>query len=242
MAVSIVHAVFFGVLFVLGVVLNGFVCFCHIYNRRFLMKGSRSILVCSLAFTDIFQSLLAKPLALHASINGRWSTGALGCNLYGFFCTWLGLSSLLHIALLSYERFYILSSIYLTVMPKLRVVIMVFSMNCVCLFVACLPLLGWSRYVSLGNKFHCAVAFTTVDSNHLSFTFFLLAAFFCSSLCVIVVSNVKLFFVVRRICDNANRTWGEASLYTQQTYLTEVILTRSLCACDFYHAWSKRWL
>ena len=70
--------------------------------RTLLIPASLPII--SLAIADVVLALATMPLGIAANMSGRWLFGVAVCNWYGFSHTVVGLSSILHHAIIAFER------------------------------------------------------------------------------------------------------------------------------------------
>ena len=235
--VAIFLAFIFAVIMCFGGVTNFLVLITHIKHRKRLLKESKDVLILSLAFGDFVMSLFLTPLAFWSAVAKKWTTGRIGCIIYGLATTWIGLSSILQLTCIAYERWYTLSHINATKVRIRRAIQIIGSCWLFALFASLLPLFGFSQFTLEGYGLHCSIVW---EESHLWYCLFLLIIFYALPLSAMAISYGKMFLVVRKVYRNAATTWGSNSQVTRQSYTAQVKFTKQLVVitCGFLIAWT----
>nr|AFZ78085.1 acropsin 2 [Acropora palmata] len=207
-------AVFYGLLAAGTVFLNVIVILTFFKVRALLIPASFPIL--SLAMADVFLASAVMPLGIVSCASGHWIFGAVGCKWYAFMHTTVGLSSILHHAVLALER-------CLTIFEPMKkhfdrhtmTRTLAFLWTLVSLWSLC-PILGWSAYVpegtgnhlfhrmALKELFRCYLCCVYVRAFSVSFPFVFIA-----------VCYTAIAFHLRKVSKTAKRTWGKNSQITK---------------------------
>ena len=206
-------AVFYGLLAAVTVFLNGIVILTFFKVRALLIPGSFPIL--SLAIADVFLASAVMPLGIAACASGRWIFGAAGCNWYAFMHTTVGLSSILHHAVLALER-------CLTIYEPMKkhfdrhtmTKTLAFLWSLVSLWSLC-PILGWSAYVPEGAGTICSIEWHSNNSSDVVFVVCTFVFFCFLPFVFIAVCYTAIAFHLRKVSKRAKRTWGKNSQITR---------------------------
>ena len=107
---SIAVAFSFAIIALLGSFSNGLVGLTYLKWRGQILNQPKDVLILSLAIGDFVMSSLVCPLSFASAVSRNRTSGYAGCVFYGFFSTWIGLSSIAQLSLHAIERCVTLSS------------------------------------------------------------------------------------------------------------------------------------
>lgn len=206
-------AVFYGLLAAGTVFLNVIVILTFFKIRALLIPASFPIL--SLAMADVFLASAVMPLGIASCASGHWIFGAVGCNWYAFMHTTVGLSSILHHAVLALER-------CLTIFEPMKkhfdrhtmTRTLAFLWTLVSLWSLC-PILGWSAYVPEGTGSICSIEWHSKNSLDVIFVVSTFVFFCFVPFVFIAVCYTAIAFHLRKVSKTAKRTWGKNSQITK---------------------------
>lgn len=235
--VAIFLAFLFAVIICFGGITNFLVIITHIKYRKKLLKESKDILILSLAFGDCVMSSVITPLAFWSAVAKKWTTGTIGCTMYGLATTWIGLSSILQLSCIAYERYYILSRTNATKFRIKRAITIISSCWLFAFSASLLPLFGFSQFTLEGYGLHCSIVW---NKSHVWYCLFLLVLFYALPISAIAVSYGKMFLVVRQVYRNAAAIWGPNAQVARKSYTAQVKFTKQLVVitCGFLAAWT----
>lgn len=239
-AQAAVLSVAFAVVICFGGITNALVLATHIKYRKRMLKESKDILIFSLAIGDLIMTSLVCPLAFSSAVVMKWTTGKLGCTFYAFFTTWIGLSSMLQLALNALERHHTLSNPKANRTSVKRTILAIVSCWVIAFVASCLPLSGLSEYTFEGFGLHCSIVWSTDTRNYAWYCLTLLVFFYAIPVVAISICYAKMFLVVRRIFRNATEMWGAEAQSTRKSYMAQVKFTKQLLVVTggFLFAWT----
>lgn len=235
--VAVFLAFHFAVIMCFGGVTNFLVLITHIKHRKKLLKESKDILIFSLAFGDFVMSLFLTPLTFWSAVAKKWTTGRTGCIIYGLATTWIGLSSILQLTCIAYERWYTLSHINAARFRIKRAIQIISGCWLFAFFASLLPLFGFSQFTLEGYGLHCSIVW---EESHFWYCLFLLIIFYAVPISAMAISYGKMFLVVRNVYRKAGTMWGSNSQVARQSYTAQVKFTKQLVVitCGFLIAWT----
>nr|BAQ54859.1 opsin, long-wavelength sensitive type [Anax parthenope] len=187
--------------FVIGVL--GFVSWTgngvvlYIFSTTKSLRTPSNLLVVNLAFSDFFMMVIMCPFMLINCHYETWVFGPLMCELYAFFGSLFGCTSIWTMVLIAFDRYNVivkgLSAKPLTIKKALLEIIVVWLHA---LAWTLFPMFGWNRYVPEGNMTACGTDYLTKDWFHKSYI--LIYSVFCyfSPLFMIIYSY---FFIVQAV-------------------------------------------
>ncbi|XP_037036899.1 vertebrate ancient opsin-like [Bradysia coprophila] len=166
-----------------------------------------NIIIFNLAFCDFAVSIFGNPFALISAFSHRWIFGELGCKLYGFFMALLGITSITTIAVMSFERFFLVnfpfSSKQLTNRGARYSVFLIWIYSGA---VTIPPLFGWGAYVSEAANISCSINWEEQSWNAKSYITFLFVFGLVVPFFVIVYCYTKILLAMRKSANRLNRT------------------------------------
>ncbi|XP_062841292.1 teleost multiple tissue opsin b [Trichomycterus rosablanca] len=171
-----------------------------LFCRFKLLRSPINCLLASISVSDLLVCVLGTPFSFAASTRGRWLIGAAGCVWYGFINSFLGIVSLISLAVLSYERYCTMMGVTQADATSYRKVIMGITFSWIYSMAWTVPpLFGWSRYSPEGPGTTCSVNWTAKTANNISYIMCLF--FFCLILpfLVIVYSYGKLLQAIKQV-------------------------------------------
>ncbi|XP_036414229.1 teleost multiple tissue opsin b [Colossoma macropomum] len=194
----LVVAVCLGFIGTFGFVNNALVLV--LFCRYRLLRSPINCLLVSISVSDLLVCVLGTPFSFAASTRGRWLIGGAGCVWYGFVNSFLGIVSLISLAVLSYERYCTMMGATQADATNYRKVIMGITFSWIYSMLWTVPpLFGWSRYGPEGPGTTCSVNWAAKTANNVSYIICLF--FFCLILpfIVIVYSYGKLLQAIKQV-------------------------------------------
>lgn len=230
----------YATLVIFGSVSNGLIIATYVKWRRTMFSTPKDVLALSLAIGDFAMSLLVVPLGLHAAIYKKWTMANQVCVWYGFVSTFVGLSSMLQLAVIAVERYITLSQPNLHGVSTKRVFQAIVASWISAFVASCFPLIGWSKYTFEGYGLHCSILWDSSTLKDVSYCLFLLVFFFILPVIAIAYSYVKVYLVVRNLCLNALKIWGKQAQETKKTYEAQVKVSKQIffVIAGFLFAWT----
>ena len=240
MLASAVIAFVFFLIIIFGSFSNGLIVYTYWKWRNTMLSQAKDVLILSLAIGDFLSTVLASPLGLSSAISQRWLWGQAGCVWYAFITTWVGLASIIQLAILVIERLITLRSPTPNIVTMKQIFQAVLVSWLLAFLTCCFPLFGWSKYTFEGLGLHCSILWDTRSTGNLSFCLFLLILFYFTPLVAILGSYVKIILIVRLLYKNADKTWGRDAQATKQVYTAQVKTTKQMICVvvGFLVAWT----
>ncbi|KAK5849958.1 hypothetical protein PBY51_014250 [Eleginops maclovinus] len=165
-----------------------------------VLRTPMNLLLVSISASDLLVSVVGTPFSFAASTQGRWLIGRAGCVWYGFINAFLGVVSLISLAVLSYERYCTMIKPTIADGKDFRPALggICFSwLYSVAWTVP--PLLGWSRYGPEGPGTTCSVDWRTQTPNNISYIVCLFTFCLVLPFSVILYSYGKLLRAIRQV-------------------------------------------
>ena len=212
-------AALYGLLAASAVVLNAVVILTFCKVRALLIPASIPIL--SLAIADVLLAVTAMPFGIAANACQRWIFGSAGCNWYAFAHTVVGLSSILHHAVIAFERCMTIHQplkrhFYKRSMT--RIIVFVWGFVAVwCFF----PIIGWSSYVPEGGGAVCSIKWNSSVTSDSIFVICTFVIFFYVPSCFIFACYTAIALNLRKMSKMAKKTWGKNSQITRDRVLAQ---------------------
>lgn len=238
--IYIAFAVLSAAIFSTSIVLNGLVCLVFYKNKQF--RNPPNVFVISVAASDLLFSTTSVPLHIVANAYGKWIYGEEGCKAAAFITFLSGLTSLMHLAAASYERyvavvFPLTSRRTVTFQKAIRMSVAV----CLyALFWSVMPLCGWSGFELEGVRTSCSVRWKSHNKIDLSYNVCII--FFCFAFPVILIS-FSYFQCCKEIMSSTRRaksTWGKSSSFTRKSFEIErkIVVLFGVMTVAFLVAWT----
>nr|BAQ54866.1 opsin, long-wavelength sensitive type [Anax parthenope] len=187
--------------FVIGVL--GFVSWTgngvvlYVFSCTKSLRTPSNFLVVNLAFTDFFMMVVQCPFMLVNCFEETWVFGPLMCQLYAFFGSLFGCTSIWTMVLISFDRYNVivkgLAAKPLTIKKALLEIIFVWTHA---LLWTLPPMFGWNRYVPEGNMTACGTDYLTKEWFHKSYI--LIYSLFCYFLPLGLIIH-SYFFIVKAV-------------------------------------------
>nr|AKS48308.1 rhabdomeric opsin 2 [Platynereis dumerilii] len=155
-----------------GVIGNAIVIF--VFTATKSLRTPSNMFIVNLAMSDLGFSLVnGFPLMSVSSFMRKWYFGRVGCILYGTLSGVFGLTSINTLALIAFDRFYVIQF----PLRAIRTVTRTRSFVQICLvwiwatFWSCPPLFGWGRYIPEGLQTSCGFDFLSQDPLNRAFNY-----------------------------------------------------------------------
>lgn len=199
---------FYVIIMLATIITNGIVILTFYKVRSLLAPASFPIL--SLALADLVLALTAMPLGIAANVSRSWFLGDVACNWYAFSHTVVGLSSILHHAVIAVDTYRKIVHPMTTRIGKrgmAKVTLVVWGIEIIW---GGMPLFGWSSYQPEGSGAVCSIKWRS-DAWYVIFTF---VWFLLVPLIVIVASYAAISYDLRKMAKKAKKEWGRNSQIT----------------------------
>ncbi|KAG7524937.1 pinopsin-like [Solea senegalensis] len=171
-----------------------------LFCRYRALRTPINLLLVSISASDLLVSVLGTPFSFAASTQGRWLIGRAGCVWYGFVNAFLGIVSLISLAVLSYERYSTMMSPVMADGRDYRPVLRGICFSWLYSVAWTMPpLLGWSKYGPEGPGTTCSVDWRTQTPNNISYIICLFVFCLVLPFCVILYSYGKLLLAIRQV-------------------------------------------
>nr|BAQ54867.1 opsin, long-wavelength sensitive type [Anax parthenope] len=169
----------------------------YVFSCTKSLRTPSNFLVVNLAFTDFFMMVVMSPFMLINCYYETWVFGPLMCELYAFFGSLFGCTSIWTMVLISFDRYNVivkgLSAKPLTIKKALLEITFVWTHA---LLWTLPPMFGWNRYVPEGNMTACGTDYLTKDWFHKSYILIYAAFCYFLPLGLIIYSY---FFIVKAV-------------------------------------------
>ena len=199
----------YGLLATGTVFLNAVVILTFFKVRTLLIPASLPII--SLAIADVVLALATMPLGIASNMSGRWLFGVAACNWYGFSHTVVGLSSILHHAIIAFER-------CVTIYQPLKMHFNMHRMLTIILFIwgfvaawCFFPILGWSSYGPEGSETVCSIKWNSTENSDAVFVICTFVLFCFVPFGFIFACYTAIALNLRHMSKLAKNTWGKSS-------------------------------
>ena len=233
-------AVLSAVICVTSVLFNGLVCLVFYKKKRLL--NAPNIFIASVALSDFLYSVTCLPLLVITNAHGRWIFGVSGCKATAFIATWSGLTSLMNLAVASYERYAALVFLYKKnrTFSRRKAVCLSVAMWLYALFWSVMPLCGWSGFELEGIGTSCSVRWKSRDKMDLSYNICLMLACYILPVSVMISSYYRCCLEIIKSTRRAKRTWGKKSSFTRKTLEMErkMVFLFAVMTVAFLVAWT----
>lgn len=160
-----------------GVIFNLLLCLMFFKNPQLL--DAPNIFIMNMSLGGFIQSVVATPLLVLSNSRGEWPFGDAACNGYGFTVTFFGLSSMMHLTAVSYERYTTFCRLLdgnngAAQFSKKKATVFSILLWCYSFFWSLMPITGWSNYIPEGIETCCAIDWRSQEPTHVSYDFCLL--------------------------------------------------------------------
>uniref|UniRef100_I6TPU8 Onychopsin n=1 Tax=Euperipatoides rowelli TaxID=49087 RepID=I6TPU8_EUPRO len=165
------------------------------------IKGLRTpsnLFIINLAFSDFMMMATNFPIYVYNSYQTQWAFGSLVCEIYGFCGAFFGTLSIVTMAVISVDRYYVIVKPFV-VMRKMNHTRASGIIAGVWIYVLawCIPpFLGWNAYVVEGFLTTCSFDYLSQDIFNRAFVFGLFIGAYAFPLAVIVYCY---FYIVKEV-------------------------------------------
>lgn len=139
------HALFMGMVSVVGVLGNTATLFAIAFHRP--LRNATGAFMANLAVADILQCVFGLPFIIAATVKDKWIFGRVMCVITGATNSLFCITSMLTLSAVSFDRFLAIVHPlrYEDLMRTNRVRLGILSIWAQSAFFALLPVIGWSR-------------------------------------------------------------------------------------------------
>jgi len=138
------------------------------------MRTPYYILVANLVLTDACISIIDMPLTLVALVSNDWPLGENMCSFHAYTVALFFSMNILTITALTAEKYFSLVHPLSQFVTQARCKMAVLLIWCFGLLFACLPLIGWGRYMYNKSTFSCGLAYPATQKERLFYLIILL--------------------------------------------------------------------
>ena len=218
-----------------GLLLNTMVLFTFFADRSLLTPGN--LFIVSIAVADWLMAGVANPIGVNVS----QVSGKIGCKVYAFISTLLGLGTMLHHSAIAIDKCRTLWHPMKPDFSPTRVVAVIVLLWCLALIWSLFPLLGWNAYVSEGANAVCSIRWHSPSSiTNTSYVACMFIFFFFIPLLIIIISYTMAYWNVRRMVKQAEIIWGANAAATIAAIAKSVCLAKisAMMVTGFLVAWT----
>nr|BAQ54863.1 opsin, long-wavelength sensitive type [Anax parthenope] len=174
----------------------------YVFSCTKSLRTPSNILVVNLAFTDFFMMVVMCPFMLVNCYYETWIFGPIMCQIYAFFGSLFGCTSIWTMVLIAFDRYNVivkgLSAKPLTIKKALLEILLVWTHA---LLWTLPPLFGWNRYVPEGNMTACGTDYLTKEWFHKSYIIIYSVFCYWTPLGLIIYSYT---FIVQAVAAHEN--------------------------------------
>lgn len=116
-------------------------------NQR--LRSTTHCFIAALAVLDLLSACVSQPLTASTLVSGKWLAGTFGCQLHGFFNSFLTYASSYTMVLTAVNRYYrvVKPRVYKRHFSKKRVIFLIFSMFVLIFLIVLLPaFFDWGQF------------------------------------------------------------------------------------------------
>ncbi|XP_029654146.1 melanopsin-like, partial [Octopus sinensis] len=171
---------------------NGAVLFTFYICRDLITPTNLFIL--SLTVCDFCIALFGNPFVVVSGLARGWYFGHFGCIFYGFFMTFLGLTSISLLTAISVDRYILIVHTMRAVTIDFRAAIFsVIGCLLYALFWSGVPLFGWNLYVQEASGLACSVQWQGSTTSDIAYIVLMLIFCLAIPLLLIGYSYIQIF-------------------------------------------------
>lgn len=205
---------FYVIIMLTTISINGIVILTF-YKVRSILCSPASIPILSLSLADFILAVTAMPFGVAANATRSWYFGHSGCKWYAFTHSVVGLSSILHHAVIAVEKCRTILKPLSTPVNKQGIIKITLAVWGICITWGILPLLGWSSYEREGSGAVCSIKWKSTHPADAWYVIFSFVLFVFVPLIVIVASYAAISHELRKMAKKAKKEWGPNAPFTK---------------------------
>ncbi|XP_044749566.1 rhodopsin-like [Coccinella septempunctata] len=176
---------------VLGFFLNLFVIILMLRDKQ--LWTPLNIILFNLVCSDFSVSIFGNPFALLSALAHGWIFGTMMCQIYGFFMSLLGITSITTLTVLAFERYMMVSRPFQNyIISRRSATILVLGIWTYSLALTVPPLVGWGKYVNEAANISCSINWETQTLNAMSYICYLFIFGLFIPVTIIVFSYINI--------------------------------------------------
>ncbi|KAK9875888.1 hypothetical protein WA026_009674 [Henosepilachna vigintioctopunctata] len=153
----------------------------------------------NLILSDFSVSIIGNPFVLISALARGWIFGDTLCQLYGFFMSLLGISSIVTLSVLAFERYMIVSKPFENSITSTKgALFLILGIWTYSFLLTMPPLVGWGKYVHEAANISCSVNWECKSFNSMTYTCFLFFFGLVIPLLVIIFSYINIVLQMRQ--------------------------------------------
>ncbi|XP_069938042.1 compound eye opsin BCRH2-like [Cherax quadricarinatus] len=191
-------AVIFIILGVLSFFGNGLVM--YLFSSRKSLRSPANMFIVNLAFSDFMMMLSQFPIYVtNCFSGGYWTLGAFACQLHGFFGSVFGLTSLVTLAAIGYDRYCVIvrafQGSHISSLKAMIIILLCWSYS---IIISIWPFFGWNAFIPEGILTSCSFDYISQDWNTKSYGVFLFVMCYAFPLTVVIFVYAQIVLAIRQ--------------------------------------------
>merc|ERR1712002_712085 len=194
------HYLLAGIYLILGFLSffgNGIVMYLFSFKKS--LRSPANMFVVNLAFSDFMMMVSQFPMFVWNCFGGGWWTfGAFACQIHAFTGSIFGLTSLLTLAAIGYDRYCVIVKAFdgghMTSGKAFFIILLCWAYSC---GVSIPPFFGWNSYIPEGILTSCSFDYISQDWGTKSFGLFLFCMCYCFPITIITFVYSQIVGAIR---------------------------------------------
>ncbi|XP_071540380.1 compound eye opsin BCRH2-like [Panulirus ornatus] len=177
---------------------NGLVM--YLFTTKKCLRSPANMFVVNLAFSDFMMMMSQFPMyVMNCFGGGYWTLGALACQIHAFTGTVLGLTSLLTLAAIGYDRYCVIVKAFdgghISSLKAFFIILLCWAYATA---VSIWPFFGWNSFIPEGILTSCSIDYISQDWSTKSFGLFLFIMCYCLPLTIIIFVYSQIVIAIRQ--------------------------------------------
>ncbi|XP_063857781.1 compound eye opsin BCRH2-like [Scylla paramamosain] len=194
------HYLLAGIFIILGILSffgNGMVM--YLFSCKKNLRSPANMFVVNLAFSDFMMMVTQFPMyVVNCFEGGYWTLGAFACQVHAFTGAIFGLTSLLTLAAIGYDRYCVIVKAFDGGhISSSKAFIMILFCWGYATAVSIWPFFGWNAYIPEGILTSCSFDYISRDWGTRSFGIFLFVMCYCIPLLIIIFVYSQIVSAIR---------------------------------------------
>jgi len=195
------HYLLAGIYIILGILSffgNGVVI--YLFTTKKSLRSPANMFVVNLAFSDFMMMVSQFPMfVMNCFDGGYWTLGAFACQVHAFTGAIFGLTSLLTLAAIGYDRYCVIVKAFdgghITSTKAFIIIVLCWGYATA---VSIWPFFGWNSYIPEGILTSCSFDYISQDWGTKSFGLFLFIFCYCIPITIIIFVYSQIVSAIRQ--------------------------------------------
>ncbi|XP_042222540.1 compound eye opsin BCRH2-like isoform X1 [Homarus americanus] len=195
------HYLLAGIFIILGILSffgNGMVI--YLFSCKKSLRSPANMFVVNLAFSDFMMMVSQFPMyVMNCFGGGYWILGAFACQVHAFTGAIFGLTSLLTLAAIGYDRYCVIVKAFdgghISSGKAFFIILLCWGYS---IAIAIWPFFGWNSYIPEGILTSCSFDYISQDWGTKSFALFLFIMCYCIPLTTIIFVYSQIVSAIRQ--------------------------------------------